>query len=567
MKLKLTEKDISVLKVISQIAGTFTFVVALTMIFSLAQLKIIKPLDNPVLLSVKEQYDKDPANATKAAEVRAMDLMARKAYFSSRWQVETGSYLLVAGAVIFILCQRLISENEKLNPLLPGSKTESSVKQKRTRKYLLYAASVIAITAIGASFFIRNDLPDLSGSASSQSANSVPADKKKSSSKEPDKTNYPFFRGQDSRGIAGGSGYPTKWDAASGKNIAWKTVIPKTGKSSPVIWGDKLFVTGADGKVCEVYCINKKNGEVLWTGTASGIQGEPSDLPKMDPEGGLAVSTAATNGKVVAGIFSNGNLACFDLDGKKLWARNIGVPESSYGYTSSLIMYENLLLVQFDSNTKLSLIGFDAETGDQKWETIRSGRAVWSSPVIADINGVPQLIINGNPMVSAYDPVTGKELWAVECMSGDVAPSVAVNSKMAYAVTDYAKLAAITPGPPASIAWEDNTFTPDASSPVANDDYLFISTGTGDVACYNSEKGDTLWTHYFSDQFYASPIIADDKVYLLDRVGVMHIIKADSKFSLVDESALGEQADCTPAFSDDQIFIRGKKNLYCISVN
>jgi outer membrane protein assembly factor BamB len=152
-------------------------------------------------------------------------------------------------------------------------------------------------------------------------------------------------------------------------------------------------------------------------------------------------------------------------------------------------------------------------------------------------------------------------------MSGDVAPSVAVNSTMAYAVTDYAKLVAIKPGAGASIIWEDNTYTPDVSSPVATDNYLFVSTGNGDVACYNPEKGDTLWTHYFNDPFYASPIIADDMVYLPDRGGVMHIVKASSEFQLVSESALGESTDCTPAFSDKKIYIRGKKNLYCISKN
>src|SRR5665647_3810808 len=113
MKIKFTEKDISILKVVSQISGGFTLIVALTMIFSFIQLKIMKPLDSPILLSIKEQYDKDPSNGSKAEQIRAMDLMARKAYFSSRWQVETGSYLLLAGAAIFIICQRLITENEK----------------------------------------------------------------------------------------------------------------------------------------------------------------------------------------------------------------------------------------------------------------------------------------------------------------------------------------------------------------------------------------------------------------------------------------------------------------------
>ncbi|MCX6326817.1 MAG: PQQ-binding-like beta-propeller repeat protein [Bacteroidia bacterium] len=564
MKLNLTEKDISILKGISQVAGGFTLVVALTMIFSLIQLKTINPLDNPVLLSVKDQYDKDPADAAKAEQVRALDLMARKAYFSSRWQAETGSYLLLAGAIVFIFCQRLISNHEKLNPILPGTKYNPSLQQKKSRKYLITTASVISLTAIIASFILRTDLPDLSGK-SGTSANTE--EKGNKTAPKPDKTNFPFFRGQDSRGVAGGSGYPTEWDGVAGKNIHWKIQIPKQGKSSPVIWGDKIFITGAQDMECEVYCINKKTGDILWIGSASNIPGEPTVLPKMDQEAGLAVSTVATNGKEVCAIFANGTLICFDMDGKQKWAKNIGVPESIYGYSSSLIIYQNLLLVQYDSEVKISLIGFDIETGEQKWETLRQGRAVWSSPVLAYFEGKPQVILNGNPMVSSYDPSTGKELWAIECLTGDVAPSVAVNSTMAFAVTDYAKLAAVKPGTGASIIWEDNTYTPDVSSPVATDDFLFISTGNGDVACYNSGKGDTLWTHYFMDQFYSSPIIADDMVYLLDRSGVMHIVKAKSEFQLVAEAALGERTDCTPAFSDKKIYIRGKKNLYCISNN
>jgi outer membrane protein assembly factor BamB len=534
------------------------------MIFSLVQLKTIKPLDNPALLSVKEQYDKDPSNAAMAAEVRAMDLMARKAYFSSRWQVQTGSYLLLAGAVIFILCQRLISENEKIRPSLPGAKTEASAQSQKIRKYLLATASVIAVAAIAASFILRSELPDTSGRSGIAGGSGR---KGSGTAPKPDKTNYPFFRGQDSRGHAGGSGYPTEWDGESGKNIGWKVQLPKPGKSSPVIWEDKIFLTGAEGTECDVYCIDKKTGAVLWTGSAATVPGEPEEQPELHREEGLAVSTAATNGNVVCAIFANGNLICLDMDGKQKWAKNIGVPESTYGYSSSLLIYDNLLLVQYDSNIKISLIGFDLETGEQKWETLRQGRPVWSSPVLAYFGGTPQVVINGNPAVSGFDAGTGKQLWAVECMSGDVAPSVAINSNMAFAVTDYAKLTAIKPGPGASIAWEDNSYTPDVSSPVATDDFLFISTGNGDVACYNQEKGDTLWTHYFQDQFYASPIVADDMLYLLDRSGVMHIVDANSAFKLVAESALGETADCTPAFSDKKIYIRGNKNLYCISKN
>lgn len=562
--MKLKENDINIIRSISHVAGIFTIIVGLTMIFSFIQLKTINPLDNPALLKIKEAYDNDPENADKAEQVRAMDLMARKAYFASRRQVETGSYLLLAGAVIFIFCQQLISGNEKIMPAIPGPKPDEMAVRKKKINYMLASVAVITVIAIVSSFMLRSKLPDLSANKSAKKEDRA-AKPASEITFMPDGTNYPFFRGQDGRGIAGGSGYPSEWNGEEGKNINWKARIPKSGKSSPVIWGDKLFVTGAESKQFEVYCINKTTGEIIWTASASGVPGEPSEIPETDAEAGMAVPTAAVNENAVCAIFGNGNLICLDHDGKQKWIKNITVPKNVYGYSSSLIIYNDLLIVQYDSSDKLSLMGFDISSGDLKWETIRRGFPAWSSPVIGNFDGRPQVIINGNPYVTGYDAVTGSELWSVECMTGDVAPSVAVNSTLTYAVTNYARLAAIKPGTGASIVWEDNIFTPDVSSPVATDDLLFISTGTGDVACYDAMKGDTLWTHYFMDQFYASPVIADGKVYFLDRSGNMHIVKADSKYELIAESPLGEAADCTPAFSDGRIYIRGRQNLYCIS--
>jgi outer membrane protein assembly factor BamB len=562
--MKLTEKDIKILNSISLVAGIFTMVIAVTMIFSLLQLKIIKPLDSPVLLSVKAQYDKNPADKQRAEEVRAMDLMARRAYFSSRWQVETGSYLLLAGAVIFVLSKRIIAGSEKPAPQFPDARPDIALEKRKSRKYLIISATVITVSAIISSFFLRSDLPS-PGSLPDTGTTSVPVDKGLFG--VPDGVNYPFFRGEGSRGIAGGTGYPVEWNGTDGKNIKWKIPVPKPGKNSPVIWGNKLFITGASGSSCEVYCIDKNKGEILWTASASEFQGASSVVPPSDADAGMAVSTAAVTADVVCAIFGNGNMVCFDHEGKLKWAKNIGLPANIYGFAASLIIHDKILFVQYDSDEKISLLGFDLLTGDLKWDTPRTGRPSWASPVIATFDGQTQVLINGNPEVSAYDPLTGKELWKLPGVSGDVAPSLAVNSKTVFAVQDYAKIIALKPGSSGMKIWEDNTYTPDVSSPVADENYLFLSTGNGDVACYNAEKGDTLWGRYFGNPFYASPIIGDGKVWLLDRTGIMHIVEASGKLNIISRSPLGEEADCTPAFSEGKIYLRGKENLYCISGN
>ena len=561
--MKFTEKQLSAFKGISLVAGIFTVLIAFTMLFTLIQLKRINPLENPALLQVKEQFDKDPDNKDKAEQVRAIDLMARRAYFSSRWQVETGSYLMLAGALVFVLFQRLITSNDKQKRTKPQEKPVLMVEQKKSKNYLIISASVITFLAIISSFFLRNEMP--SPYTGTQSGSAV---KEKSGSNETasgNDVNYPFFRGEGSRGIAAGKDFITDWNGKEGKNIKWKVNLPKNGKSSPVIWKDMIFITGAKEGELDLYCLDKKSGKILWTGSGSDFQGASKAALESDAEAGMAVPTAAVNKDVVCAMFGNGNLVCYNHEGKLMWGKNIGIPSTTYAFSASLLIYKETLIIQYDSNNKMAVIGVDQKNGEQKWETLRTGRAVNSSPVLASFEGQMQVIINGNPNVSAYDAETGKELWSQTGVSGDVVPSVAVNSKMVFAVTDYAKLVALKPGKTDSKVWEDNRFTPDVSSPVANDKYLFIATGNGDAACYNAEKGDTLWTHYFENPIYASPILCDNKVWILDRSGIMHIVEAGEKLKIIANSPLGENADCTPVFSEKRIYIRGKENLYCIA--
>ena len=563
--MKFSDKEIRIFRGISLISAVFTLVIAFTMLFTLVQLKTINPLDNPALLSIQEQYERDPDNQDKAEYVRAMDLMARKAYFSSRWQVEAGSYLLLAGAVIFVIFQRLIAGSEKPKRYPAAEKPDIISDRKNYPRYLMVTAGSVTLLAILSSFILRGILP--APGRSSVIAENAAETSDAPALAPPGDVNYPFFRGEGGRGISGGTGYPTEWDASTGSNIKWKTAIPLPGKSSPVIWGNKIYLTGAEEKELEVYCIDKNSGEILWTGSGTDFQGSSQEIPESDLEAGTAVPTAAVWENGVCAMFGNGNIVCFDHDGKLTWGRNIGVPQTIYGFTSSLLIFKNLLLVQYDSDDKISVMGIDLTTGEQKWETPRQGRTVNSSPVLAVFNGKPQFLVNGNPNVTSYDPESGAELWSLEGVSGDVASSLAVNSTLVYTASDYFKVKALKPDKNGSTLWEDNTFTPDASSPVANDKYLYVTTGYGDVACYNAQKGDTLWSHYFENPFYASPVICDNKVWMTDRAGITHVVEAESKLKIISSSPIGENSDCTPAFSEGRIYIRGRSNLFCIGAN
>jgi len=607
----ISDTNRKLLQVTSYISGMFTLFVAVTMIFGYIQLQAAKPLENPSLVFLKEQYDKNPSNNDLKEQVRSLDLMARRAYFSTRWQIETGTYLLLAGAAVFVICQLLIARSRKIRPIIPGEPPDMAGSKKISRRYLGVSASLVIIAALLISISMRKMLPDpvpveeeaiSAGISSTMKAPVTPAvtttgqadvsnvlaetqetvnpDQAKEATEsnqgtpapvenkvvsyKGDGVNYPFLRGPGGRGVIENTGYPVNWNGTAGTNILWKAAIPKNGYSSPVIWGDKLFLTGADNDGGEVYCFNKKTGTLLWTGSASNIPGEPAEPPATSEDTGLAAPTAATNGRVVCAIFATGNLICLDMEGNTKWAKNIGVPDNHYGHSSSLIIHNNILLVQYDHFKSKSLIGFDLTSGNKLWETPRRVAISWASPVLAEFNGVTQVILTSEPAVISYDPSTGKELWFVNCMGGEVGPSIGVNSKYVFAANEFAKLVAIKPGSPAEIIWEDNQYLPEVSSPVATEELVFIATTFGAVAAYDANTGNLAWDHDFDYGFYSSPVLVGDNIYLTDQAGVTMIFKAAGSFSLVSESPLGEKAVATPAFSENRIYIRGEKSLYCI---
>lgn len=208
-------------------------------------------------------------------------------------------------------------------------------------------------------------------------------------------------------------------------------------------------------------------------------------------------------------------------------------------------------------------MALDSYTGNTVWETDRNVKISWASPLLAEVDGKYQLILTADPFVAGYDIKSGKELWAVDCMMGEVGPSVGFSNGVVYAANEYARIAAIDVRTH-EIIWEDDYYLPEASSPVAHDGLLFVATSYGVIACYDARSGDMLWEDDIGTTIYSSPVYADGKLYVMDNEGVMRIYEFSKEKNLIGENTLGESTGTTPAFADGKIYIRGNKNLYCI---
>ena len=380
--------------------------------------------------------------------------------------------------------------------------------------------------------------------------------------------NWPSFRGPGAIGHAINANPPLNWNVEEGKNILWKTEVPKPGMNSPVVWEDKLFLTGADEQGSQIYCFDTDTGELLWKHDADNIPGSPPEnkLPDVLEDTGLAAPSVTTDGRFVAAIFATGDLVSVNMEGKRVWAKNLGIPDNTYGHASSLIDFENLLFVQYDQKTNSKLFAFDLPSGDPVWQVTRDVIS-WSSPILIDNNGRMELILTNSEAVDSYDPKTGKLLWHVKCLSGDVASSAAYANGIVFVANEYAIASAIdisNHNSEPKILWQWDEILPNASSLLANDDCLIIPSSYGIVNCLNAKTGEVFWEKEFDDGFYSSPILVNDRVYIIDITGVMQVFRMNNKYELLGTSEIGERAYATPAFVDGRIYIRGDNHLYCI---
>ena len=608
MNISKTDK-IKLAQRIAWIAGGFALVLAILLIANYVQTSLNDPIENKTIPALVKRLSQNPGDETLKAEIRAFDLMARKAYFTSQWQLRTGTYLMFLGVIISILAIRFVlSAKSKLNEIDSVEKV-SELDKLVAQKWVVYVGSGLIVLALASGLLSSNSLKkymvnenivvqeeqpaEISAPVQTQQV-SAPADSaalagNTATAENPVidasvtnaaetsvaapagiptlaqlKANYPFFRGAEGNGVAAQKNTPTDWNGAGGKNVVWKVKVPKAGFSSPIIWGNQLFVTGADAQARMVYCYDKNTGKLLWEAAADNIQGSPSAMPKVTADTGLAAPTMATDGRAVFAIFATGDVIAIDMSGKRLWARNLGVPDNHYGHGSSLIIYKDKLLIQYDTNRSGKLIALSTQNGTTVWETARNSKISWSSPILVNTGSRTEVILTTNPNVNGYNPETGKELWNIACLSGEVGPSAGYADGMVFAANEYAKLVGIKIGATPEIVWEADEYLPEVSSPLAVNGLLYIATTYGVFACLDAKTGEKLWEQEYGDAFYSSPIYADGKVYITDMSGKTHIVKATKDYQLIGTPELGEKSVCSPVFADGKVYLRGMNNLYCV---
>ena len=412
--------------------------------------------------------------------------------------------------------------------------------------------------------------------------------------------NWPQWRGPSGMGISSEKNLPAEWSPM--KNIKWKTPIPGRAHSSPIVWGQKIFVTtaiegevvpgakavkhmmgdkeflhpdsvGADRKhKFKVLCIDRETGKVLWEQTA--FEGTPYD--NRHRKSSFAASTPASDGKMVYAFFGSEGMYAYDLKGKLAWKADLGkLGTVGMGTGTSPILFDNLVLMQCDEeNGDASfIVALDKKTGKEVWKTPRKVQVSWSTPVLVRTAQRAELITSGTEAIVAYDPSSGKELWRHKGVESNAIPSPVANAEMVFVSAGFpTKIAmAITLGGSGdladTVAWKYAKGTAYVPSPILYGDYLYLTTDRGILTCLDAKTGEVKYEGGrvpIPATFTASPVAFDGKILLTSEDGDTFIVKAGPTHQIIATNTVGEPVYASPAVADGRIFIRAEKNLYAI---
>jgi outer membrane protein assembly factor BamB len=414
---------------------------------------------------------------------------------------------------------------------------------------------------------------------------------------------WPQFRGPNGSAVSAEKALPIEWSAE--KNVVWKVKVPGYGWSSPVVWGDKLFVTTAvadrqsrpvdstqwrdgSGQILntvyrwEIYCLNATDGKMLWKRTA--VERRPA-IP-MNTCNTYASETPVADGERVYISFGMHGLFCYDFAGNLLWKKDLGTfrMENNHGTGASPAFDGQRLYVQCDNDEKSFLAALDAKTGEQRWRVDRTEVSGWSTPLIWKNKARTEVVCLGRKRVQAYDPATGKALWELGGMNGQAMASPTASDDLLFAGTGgqfgggrplfavkagAAGDATLPPGAASSanVAWSLPKAGPLVATPLLFAGNLYVlELALGMVNCYDAQSGKQLYRERLPQArgFFASPWPHAGKVFCLDEDGRTFVLQAGAEFKLLGRNDIGETCWASPALSGDAVLLRGIEHLYCI---
>lgn len=385
---------------------------------------------------------------------------------------------------------------------------------------------------------------------------------------------WPGWRGPRGDGTALDKNLPVRWSTTEG--IAWKAPIPGVGHSSPVVAGDKVFLTTClvDKKQRVLLSIDRHTGQILWQRVVV-----TAPLEQKHGLNSFASSTPASDGKHVWISFlqyPDMIVACYDVAGNLIWKKSPGKFFSRHGFCSSPVLYKDLVIVNGDQDAEAYIVALDRATGEERWRADRPNRTrSYCVPLIVDMAGKKQLVLSGNMCVASYDPDTGKQHWLIDGPTEQFVASLVPGQGLLFLTTgfpEYHNLAIRPDGQgnvtKSHIAWhEKNVPARKAAyvpSPIAFDQYFYVISDLGWLSAFEAKTGKRLWLEKLGRHHSASPVLADGRLYLTDDDGITYVLKAGRTFEVLARNPLGDECYSSPAVSDGKIFIRTSRSLWCI---
>lgn len=409
---------------------------------------------------------------------------------------------------------------------------------------------------------------------------------------------WPQWRGPAATGVAPLANPPVHWSEE--KNLRWKIAIPGKGSSSPIVWGDCIYLTTAiatDKTVTPpatsesggrrgalptnvqkfvLLALSRREGKIIWQQTA--IEALPHE--GTHPDGTWASNSPITDGEHIFADFGSRGIYCYDMSGKLQWKKDLGdmATRNGFGEGSSPALHGNTLVLNWDNENDSFIVALDKRTGKELWRANREEPTTWATPLVVLHDGKPQVVANATNRVRSYDLANGKLIWENSGTTMNAIPSPVAAEGIVYVTGGfrgsalYAIRLAEAKGDlsnSAAVVWKHDQDTPYVPSPLLYDGKLyFLKVNTGVLSCFNAKTGEPHYSRQRLESIaniYASPVGAAERVYLVGRDGTTMVIKNSASFEVLATNKLDDGIDASPALVDNEIYLRGKKFLYCLA--